>query len=545
MKKFLFTILVSVLMISNISAQNVARECVLFEVFTGVNCPYCPAAANGIGQMLDEGLSIAPIAYHTSAFSTDDFFTTETNARASYYSISSYPTLKADGYLTKQGGGNASQSLYSSYLPYYNQRIALDSPFEIDLSFEYHSGTQCQVKAVVTQVGECSSSDVRVFIVLTESHIQRPWQGMSEVNFVVRDMIPNQNGTPFTGGTQEVTGLFDMTGLAKENCQLVAWIQSYNGNKEVYQAVKLDVADSGAQYDMGITQVEDVPSTLCSGRITPRFTIKNFGTETLQNITFNITDENDTNIGTYQWEGNLLSGQSDEFIIPEIDFSDASSVKVEAVNLNGNDDEYGFDNVFSMTAETPAELVDGYMKIQIKTGDEPEAQSIEIKNMDTDEVLYNFTFENANKVYTEDITLTEDGCYRVTFKNSNGNGTGGGFWGIKDAENETIIMSSNTVNPYRYEFPVEYTVNTVGVEDITETIEASIYPNPANSVINIALQNLSRVEVYNSIGSLVYSQECSDNVVKINTESWANGMYFVSLENADGEKLLQKVVINK
>ena len=39
--------------------KNVARECVLFELFTGVRCPYCPAAANGVAQMLDEGLAIA------------------------------------------------------------------------------------------------------------------------------------------------------------------------------------------------------------------------------------------------------------------------------------------------------------------------------------------------------------------------------------------------------------------------------------------------------------------------------------------------------
>ena len=40
------------------SKENVARECVLVEVFTGIRCPYCPPAARGIAQMMEEGLAI-------------------------------------------------------------------------------------------------------------------------------------------------------------------------------------------------------------------------------------------------------------------------------------------------------------------------------------------------------------------------------------------------------------------------------------------------------------------------------------------------------
>lgn len=44
MKKFLLTIVASVLMAGSISAQGVARECVLIEAFTGIGCGFCPAA---------------------------------------------------------------------------------------------------------------------------------------------------------------------------------------------------------------------------------------------------------------------------------------------------------------------------------------------------------------------------------------------------------------------------------------------------------------------------------------------------------------------
>ena len=155
--------------------DNVARECVLFEIFTGVRCQYCPAAANGVAQMLEEGLAIAPVAYHTSAFSTAEFYTNETNARASYYGIASYPTLKADGVLTVEGGGHASENMYSYYISRYNQRVNVASPFTIDLSLEPVDGTTCRVNCTVTQVGDCSGNDVRVFIALTQCNLDVTW----------------------------------------------------------------------------------------------------------------------------------------------------------------------------------------------------------------------------------------------------------------------------------------------------------------------------------------------------------------------------------
>ena len=72
-----------------------------------------------------------------------------------------------------------------------------------------------------------------------------------------------------------------------------------------------------------------------------------------------------------------------------------------------------------------------------------------------------------------------------------------------------------------------------------------IYPNPANSYINVSANNIAKVAVYNSIGQLVYSEATDSNIVKINTESWINGMYFISVETLDGDKSLQKVVVNK
>ena len=210
MKKLLLTFIATVLMAGTISAQGVARECVLIEAFTGIGCPYCPAAANGIAQMLEEGLSIAPLAFHNSYYSPPQYATSETNSRATYYNVNSFPTVLIDGMNRIEGGGTASQSSYSYYKPYYDQRINVPSPFSIDLSFEYHSGTECVAKALVNKVADCDGNDVRVFIALTQSNIQQSWQGLQQLNAVVRDVVTPTMGVELTADTQEVTGLFSV-----------------------------------------------------------------------------------------------------------------------------------------------------------------------------------------------------------------------------------------------------------------------------------------------------------------------------------------------
>ena len=549
MKKLLLTIVAAVMLFTNVAAQNVARECVLLEVFTGVNCPYCPAAAMAVGRLLEEGKSVAPVAFHTSAFSAPEYYTTETNQRANYYYISSYPTMKVDGVMSPSVGGQSSNQEYIDYsynqaLSAYNQRINVTSPFELDLSFTWKYGTQFEVKATANKVGTCNSSDVRVFIALTESHIQRAWQGMSELNYVVRDMIPNQNGKQMTGDYIEVTETFDIAAYDRENCQLVAWVQSYNGNKEVYQAVKLSLMDSENQYDMALRSVEDIPLSSCSGVVSPRFVFKNYGTETLNSVLFTAKDENGTELSSYLWEGSLLKGESAEFDFPAFETNGANAV-IEATNLNGsNADAYSGDNVYAINLEDAYSVSDAYVKIQLKTGDDPENFRMEIKNMTTGEMYKTFTYEQPKKVFTEEITFPSIGCYSVTLINTEGNGMGGGFWGVKDSSNQTIVSGTANSNTFRYELSFELYSETVGVNEMVET-ESVVYPNPANNEINVSVENMTKVTVYNSIGQMVFAQDASSDVMTISTESMTNGIYYVTIETSEGTTSTQKVVVNK
>ena len=108
------------------------------------------------------------------------------------------------------------------------------------------------------QLWDYTASDLRLHVVLTESHIPVNWFGLSEVNFVCREMYPDQFGTAVTlennGDSEDFH--FDVevpdTHMI-ENCELVIFMQD-NGGKEVMNSTKVhlgqlvDIAEQGEQY---------------------------------------------------------------------------------------------------------------------------------------------------------------------------------------------------------------------------------------------------------------------------------------------------------
>lgn len=540
MKKLFLSVVVMFFM-STVFAQtkdNVARECVLFEIFTGVRCPYCPAAANGIAQMMEEGLAIAPVAYHTTAFSTEEYYTNETNARANYYSISSYPTLKADGVTGMSGGGNANENMYSYYMNYYNQRINVPSPFTIDLSYEPVDGTSCRVNCTVTQVGDCNGSDVRVFIALTQSNIDVGWQGMQGLHHVCRDMIPTQTGTLFTGPTMTISETFEMH-WPKEDCYLTAWVQNYSGGtKEVYQAVRMSMA-LDLDYDIALKSVENVVTQNCSGIQQPKMTVKNLGNQTITFFDLCAFDGHEDH--RQSWHGSLPKGASVTVTMDEFVAAPCDALHFYAVMPNGEGDQYLPDNFIHVALEDVPEI-DGYLKMQLKTGSHPQNIRVQIIETESGEEVNSYTFDQANHVYSEDITLLNAGCYRIRVRDIAGEGMGSGYFQFKDANNNVVFKGGGQVEPFTYELSSELSCDgTLSVEE-TEKELPLVYPNPSEGLfyLNLGKGNW-QVQVYDITGRKVLESQ-NDGMGSVDLSGRRSGMYFLKATNGTQE-INTKIVI--
>ena len=546
MKRTLLFLAVGLGMLSTAFAQskdNVARECVLFEVFTGVHCPYCPAAANGIAQMMDEGLAIAPVAYHTTAFSTDLYYTNETNARASYYGINSYPTLKADGVTGMSGGGSASENMYSYYRNYYNQRISVPSPFTIDLNYECVEGNVCRVNCTVNQVGECNGTDVRVFITLTQCNIDVNWQGMQGLHHVCRDMIPSQTGTSFTGPTMTISENFEMN-WPKEDCYLTAWVQNYSGGtKEVYQAVRMSTA-LDLDYDLVLKGIENVVTENCSGMQHPRLTVTNYGHETVN--TFNVRVFDGIENHTQTWNGTLPKDETVEMLMEDFVAGTTGTIQFFVEMPNGHADEFMADNVASVVMGEVI-TVNGALTLQLKTGAHPENTSFEVKNMNTGEVEHSYTFDQANHVYREDIVLSHEACYRLSIRDAAGEGMGNGFFQVKDSNNTVIFKGGNSGGKFTYELATElHCDGYVAVEEnghSTDTRTFRVYPNPTTDIVNLNFgKGQWTVLVYDIKGRKVMEQQCEARTT-IDFSQQQKGLYFLRAQNGT-EEVNTKILVH-
>lgn len=538
MKKYSLLLVISLLLPAMSWAQtkeNVARECVLFEVFTGVNCPYCPAAANGIAQLMEEGKNIAPVAYHTSAFSTPAYFTAETNARASYYGVTSYPTLKADGNLTVSGGGSASDNMYSSYLSRYNQRISQTSPFTIDLSLE-PEGNAYRVNCVVNQVGQCDAGNVRVFIALTQCNINVSWQGMHGLHHVCRDMIPTNAGTQFVGPSMTISEVFDID-YPKEDCYLTAWVQNYSGNKEVYQAVRMSTM-MDLDYDLVLKSVDYFATQNCSGVQHPGFKVKNLGSETVTSFNMCVYDGMEEHVQT--WQGTLAPGEMVEAQMDDFVAAENSQLSLYVTMPNGHEDECMADNYAQVLMEDAPEF-DGYIKIQMKSGKTPENESIVVTNMSTGEVFETLTFEQANHSYTFEFELPDAACYRIAALDAAGLGWDGGFFQVKGTGNKVLFKGGGTAGAFTHELSGEVYCNGLLSVDLNESQRFDVYPNPSNGTFVLELgQGVWNVMVFDMMGRLVM-ESTMENQGELNMSNCEKGVYFVKV--TDGTNDFNKKII--
>jgi PKD repeat protein len=218
------------------------RQKVLLEIGTGTWCQYCPGAAMGADDLVTNGQSVAVVENHNNTGGADIFSTTDSNGRNSYYSISGYPTSMFDGTLQFVGGSNTS-SMYSNFLPLYNQRAAIKAPADLFIHGT-NSGNNYSITIRVQKTANLLNSNLVLQVALTESNITYSWQGQTHLNYVSRLMVPNYSGTAITLAGMSNGNYYYNLSFTKNaawvaaNCELVAFIQDLT-TKEVLQAQKI------------------------------------------------------------------------------------------------------------------------------------------------------------------------------------------------------------------------------------------------------------------------------------------------------------------
>lgn len=228
---------------------GVTRNLTLLEISTGTWCTYCPGAAMGADDMTENGHEVAIIEYHNG----DPYATADCLSREAYYSVDGWPTSVMDGVL-KSVGGSSTTSLYPSYLSWFNQRYSIPSVYNMDLNIVMTGANTFTATVDIEEVTSYFASGMVLRAVLTESYIPEVWMGMTEVNFVCRQMFPNHDGFPldfssFSTHSENID--FSTSAYVKDNCEFVVFLQ-HEVTKEVVQVAKIDM-----ETIVGINNIEN------------------------------------------------------------------------------------------------------------------------------------------------------------------------------------------------------------------------------------------------------------------------------------------------
>ena len=85
----------------------------------------------------------------------------------------------------------------------------------------------------------------------------------------------------------------------------------------------------------------------------------------------------------------------------------------------------------------------------------------------------------------------------------------------------------------------------VGINSIYENKNLSVYPNPANDLVNVSSANdIQLIKMTNVLGEVVYENANQGKTLNINTADFATGVYVIQFV-ADGKTITKKVQIIK
>lgn len=292
-------------------------------------------------------------------------------------------------------------------------------------------------------------------LALTQSNIPLNWGGLTQLHFVERLMVPNQNGTAisFSSGDVQVVNLTftKNSSWPTADCEIVAFLQN-NTTKEILQGYKVPLNElMPLATDAEMVSVYNVPAMSCSGKATPYLKIKNNTSTNLlaASIKYKV---NDGQLLTHNWTGNLGLNQEALFQLPQITFSPAEENLFTAYiqTTNGALDPNHLNDTVHQSFVS-AESFFSTINLEILTDNNPQQTTWQVLNASNQVIFSGGPYTGQpNTLIQQELEFQQSGCYKFLINDSGNDGiccsSGNGYFILKDINNQ-VIYSNGSYGP--------------------------------------------------------------------------------------------------
>lgn len=486
--------------------SEIPKHMVLIEVATGTWCGYCPGAAMAVDQMVEEDLSVAIIEHHGG----DSYEYSGSESRIDFYGIGAFPTAKFNG--TEEHIGGGTQSIYPTYKAIYDKSVNEYTEYSLSTELQNLGNNQFSVSVLSNQLSSKVEDSIRLFVVLTESHIQENWMGMSELNFVNRKMVTGDNGFYICyscSGTFYETFEFEIEdSWNTDHMEVVTFIQEVN-SKEVLQTTKDVLPEQVIQNDVGITEIIAVNDSLCNKSVAPTIRVNNNGTNNITNITFEYR-VNSGSTHSYNWSGEMATSESKIIELPEVYFEPRNgnnNLFVEAILPNEQADEVNTNNVKNKSF-TQVWQKNRFLHIKVATDTQGEETSWKLVDSNNEVVLADTNYESGME-YDYYFKCQNNECYTFKAFDAAGNGIDPiGFIRLTNYETQHVLATMNSFGDstdlhFGTSFTVEPSLRIYNMYDKpmseSDTLKVTAYAQDSLIVEPLTIKNIAPIDQWAKI----------------------------------------------
>ena len=283
----LFITLISSLLSWAAAAQLVAPRYAFVEHVTNSRCSVCASRNPAMYTLLEQNASqVHHLAYHPSfPYSNCVFYqanTSENNARAAFYNVSSTPKVILNGTLV----GPAAQLLPASVL---NPQLNQTSEIYVQVT-----ETANQVSVTVHTIGNKPEGNYELYVALAEKTVNYNAPNGENVHHdVFRDMLSNIEGDAITLAASGAATSFTFakttnTAWNTDEIYAIAWVQNTQTK---------EILNSGTKFDAVVSGINEVAAEPISFSPNP----------TTGKVIATITNDTPQSVAVYSLTGALVS----------------------------------------------------------------------------------------------------------------------------------------------------------------------------------------------------------------------------------------------